>query len=263
MTHPEDHYQNIRKNAYQKLTQYLTDNAIPFYFTKLYDNSHDNSYIIPGALIRVLAKGRFLHEDGICSYEHTISKLAQDEFTYKIYIYIYNIDDTDTFCAEDLHDSNAMSDRGLDITFINDPSEIVVAPFIYQIDTCGPLYTFAVDKDVVKYSKYTYYVSKNQYQRASVYMTDAEIASMNRVKLEIVDELPNNQYKVFPTNRQKPKHKNYFTQFHMQMKYIPLPGGFRPPIRFIDGYTSYCILCNRLYDNRFINEKKECPKCVQ
>ena len=265
------------KHQLEKLERYLLENKIPYHKNKIkiiinnsqkhletnqrYNNSYPNNYIIPGAIIRILSKNKFSHESGLKDYEKTLVHWKNLGIKGIIYNYIYNLTPSDGYSVLDLNNDTSINHMGLDVKFISNLNEIIPEPYIYQINTSGPIYTFAIDDNVLKYSDYTYYITRNQYNRASSYMTDNELKSLHRVDLKIVDKIPDCCYKVFPSNKKKPNSDiNYLTQFHHYMKYIPLPGGFRTPIRLIEGHTHSCDKCNNIFNNRYMKDNL-CFKC--
>ena len=92
-------------------------------------------------------------------------------------------------------------------------------------------------------------------------MTDEEIKMLNRANLTLVDKIPKDVYIITYCNKNRAT-KDYLNQFWRIMKYIPLPGGIRPTIRFIEGHTLICTKCDHIYCIDYI-ENSICFKCAK
>lgn len=250
------------------INQYLDTQNIPYYNNKLHHiigEKFGDNVIIPGHIILNYSINKFCHKEGTKSYSKQLFKLYKSNIKQHIYIYIYNYDNT----SEDnkkmlnyIQNEYFTTTYDLNITYITDITQIKSDEFIYVINSCGPIYTLVVLPDNNPYTKFKYYIGNSQYQRALTYMNEHEVNLLKRYDIIIDDDIINNtQYKVNFKNCKTPTTEiNYLTTFHKYMKYIPLPGGTRNPIKVIEGHTTKCIKCNQIFNNHYI-VNTTCFKC--
>jgi hypothetical protein len=251
----------------ENVQKYLTNLNIPYYFRQLIDflpgeKIQEPHFIIPGSIILFCSRSRLCHSSGILTLEKKLYKYHQAKFPEKLHICIYNKSKDDD-CTK-LFQEAGVNTFDLDVTIVNQLSDIKPKEYYYCIDTSGPLYTLAMltDQNIIsKYMKYLYHVPKYEYDKATTYMNQEEIDNMNRFNIKIINDLSNIKYKVILVNRKINYGINFFEQFNQLIKYIPLPGGTRPPINYIKGHTIYCKICNELFNYKHINQYDICIFC--
>lgn len=256
-----DNETNIQQDeAFLQLEGYLSESGIPYHRSKfkfVINNETGYNFIIPGAIIFVCSKNKFIHTDSVLKFERFLVLLKEKGINLKIYVYVSGID---SMSLSDLIKDCGINSYGLDIKYVADIKEIIPADYIYYAASCGPIYTFAVQEDVSQYT-YPIYILKNEYDRACAFMTDSEIKNVNRLDIIIVDELPDNCYKVkLNKTNGNYKDKDYINRFVKQMTFIPLPGGNRMPVRLIEGHTALCDQCKCLFKVEYIKDGI-CFKC--
>lgn len=250
------------EKAFDNIEDYLITSDIPYHKDKfrfvLGKKSIGRNFIIPGAIIFVASKNKFKHESSILSYEKQLISYMENNIKQIVYMYLYDIDEEE---IPELLSNNQINTYGIDLRFVATVDKLVPAPFIYFVTSGGPLYTFAVKENVEEFQRTPIYVSKFEYDRACTHMTDDEIEMMNRVNLVVFDELPKDVYWVTYNNRNMSAiNKDYLIKFNKKIKFIPLPGGTRPTIRFIEGHTMKCKVCGHIYSNDYIKDEV-CFKC--
>jgi hypothetical protein len=249
------------------IQDYLIKSNIPYYFRQLInflpgEKSHEPYFIIPGCIILFCSHNRLCHSSGILTLEKKLYKYYQLGFKERIYLYVYKKDEDDNY--DKLFEEEQINTFDLDFVVVNKLSDIKPKEYHYCIDTCGPLYTLAMLRDksiIAKHMKYLYHVPKYEYDRSTTYMNQQEIDDMNRFNLKIVDDLSSIEYKVYLVNKETNYGINLFKQFNQVLKYIPLPGGTRPPIKHIEGHTKYCNKCQKLFNYKYVNDEEICIFC--
>lgn len=251
--------------VYDTIEKHLITSEIPFHKDKfrfvLGKSSIGRNFIIPGAIIFVASKNKFKHEGSILTYEKQLISYKDCGIKQTIYMYLYDIDEDD---IPQLLSDSQLNTYGINLKLVASLDKLVPAPYIYYIPSGGTLYTFAVKENVEEFQTVPIYVSRYEYDRACTHMTDDEIEMVNRVNLVIVDELPKDVYVITYTNKNRPikNKKNYIVEFNKKIQFIPLPGGTRPTIRFIEGHTLICKKCGHIYSNDYVKGGL-CFKCVK
>jgi hypothetical protein len=250
------------------IQKYLINSNIPYHFKQFInflpgEKLHEPHFIIPGAIILSCSRNRLCHSNGTLTLEKKFHRYYQFDFKKRIYICIHNKNEEDD-CLK-LFEESGINSFGLDIIVINQLTDIKPKEYNYCIDSCGPLYTLAMlqDKNIIaKHINYLYHVPKYEYDRATTYMNQIEIDNMKRFNFKIVDNLSNIKYRVNLINKKTDYGINFFQQFYQVLKYIPLPGGTRPPITHIKGHTIYCKKCQKLFNHRHVNQDDICVFCI-
>ena len=256
-----DNETNLKQDeAFFQLEDYFNKVEIPYHklkFKFIIGQDTGYNFIIPGAVIFVHSKNKFMHTDSVLKFERFLITLKEKDINTKIYVYVADID-KDTL--NELIQSCGVNSYGLNIEYVADVKQIVPGDYIYYTDSCGPIYTFAVEEDISEYN-FPIYVLKYQYDRACAFMTDSEIENVKRLDIKIVDKLPDNCYLV-KLNRKNGNYRdnNYLDLFIKQIKFIPLPGGNRAPVRIVEGHSAPCKMCEGLFKAEYIVDDV-CFKC--
>ena len=249
------------------LEEYFTTQKIPFNKNKLKavmnDKSFQNDFIIPGAIVKYYSSKKFNHASGQIAFEKFLAKVASlfhnapANLNLKIYVYLPNLDSNPD-----------LPDTSIPLVCVNDLTKIIPETSYSVVPSSGILLTFATisDEEVVPYLNphYNFITTEYQYQRATTYMTDDEISKLKRIPIQIVEETFKPVFVRSLTSRKiyNDNKNNYLDTFPEYMKFAPLPGGTRKPIKLIKNITQKCHLCDEIYNLKYITDDI-CFKCVK
>jgi hypothetical protein len=170
---------------------------------------------IPGYAIRPGSCKTIYHRSGVNRICHLVDKMIAAEPGAKVILYFDSLD-------ERAHEILRASLDNEDVILCCDYSQIVPDPYIYLIDTCGPLWTIVTTGPLnLDAPVYTY---TDVYKNAVAIMTPEEQARLDGFSIHVVDGpsfLPSTYISVIS------KHKPKDEYFHHHINYLQLPGGTR------------------------------------
>jgi hypothetical protein len=224
------------------ITQTLAHNNIPFKVLK----DRKNIILVPHGMIIIKKYNQLIQENKFKKFIQSINGIDN---TIYLYIDELNLYDAtfDMLCQKILS-------QNLKINIITTPNDILqyqeIYDYYYYIDICGPIWSMVVEPE--KYHQILLdkivRIHINVYNRAIVIMTDEEIEILMTFNIVIVDSLQENDVLCYI------KQDNYNARdtFNLFIKYVPLSGLTRQPLRIIEHITTECDYCHAIiYIDRF------------
>jgi hypothetical protein len=265
------------KQAFDEVVEYYKSINVPFHTdelrvpTSLVDNPKMKySIVIPGGMIIFRTFSTFQHTKSIKSLDLKIQKIRDGCDISKLYIFIINRENNE-IDLDYYYDMFGLESDNNDIIFVTHVNQIEIKPYVYLVDSSGPLYTMAHNDSIIpelKNTKCMIYIIESTYYHASTIMTDRELDNLHRYKFELInsiDSIPANTAICTVTKYQtKIDIKTCANNFTLHIKYVPLAkGGAIAPFRLIDGHTDRCLNCCRIMYIQYLSVNKICKKCVE
>lgn len=264
------------KQTFNEVVDYFKSINVPFHTdnlrlpTSLSDNPKMKcSIVIPGGMIIFRTFSTLQHTKSIKSLDLKIQKIKDGCDIPKLYIFIINVENNE-IDLDYYYDMFGLEPDNNGIIFVTHVNQIEIKPYVYLVDSSGPLYTMAYDDiiPVLNDTNCMIYIIESTYYRTSAIMTDHELDNLHRYKFELIKDVntipTNNAICTVTKHQPKIDIKTCSDNFTLHIKYIPLAGGEAiSPFRLIDGYTNRCINCCRIMYIQYLSVKKICKKCLE